>query len=396
MYKIIKNSIKNIVYLFYGLWNLFKFLVLDLKKIKHAEIVCFFPFYQTGGAEKVHLHIIKALANKKVCVIFTLNSATKNFQEQFNANANCIEINPILNKRNLFVNSLLKKSICKTINNSNNCKAVFGSNAAYFYQMLPFISNKIDRIDLFHAFSKADSREMEVVNSVMYIDKRVVINQNTKKDLLEMYTLNKVETKYNTLIQVIENGIVIENNEFIPKNNLTIKIGYVGRWSDEKRPQLFLEIAKQVRSKNSSIEFYIAGIGMKSNIDRINEASVTFLGEITNENELAAFYKQLTFLLITSEYEGFPMVIMESMAQGVIPISTNVGGISEHITNNKNGILINELDENKIVEKFCYSIFQLIENAKLRNDLSYNSVLYAQEHFSIGQFIMNYRKLFSL
>jgi glycosyltransferase involved in cell wall biosynthesis len=395
MYKIIKNSIKNIVYLFYGLWNLFKFLVLDLKKIKHAEIVCFFPFYQTGGAEKVHLHIIKALANKKVCVIFTLNSATKNFQEQFNANANCIEINPILNKRNLFVNRLLKKSICKTINNSNNCKAIFGSNAAYFYQMLPFISNKIDRIDLFHAFSKSDSREMEVVNSVMYIDKRVVINQNTKKDLLEMYTLNKVETKYNTLIQVIENGIVIENNEFIPKNNLTIKIGYVGRWSDEKRPRLFLEIAKQVRSKNSSIEFYIAGIGMKSNIDRINEASVTFLGEITNENELAAFYKQLTFLLITSEYEGFPMVIMESMAQGVIPISTNVGGISEHITNNKNGILINELDENKIVEEFCNSIFQLIENQKYRNDLSYNSFLYAQEQFSIEKFNESYQKLLS-
>lgn len=395
MYKIIKNSIKNIVYLFYGLWNLFKFLVLDLNKIKHAEIVCFFPFYQTGGAEKVHLHIIKALTEKKVCVIFTLNSASRNFQEQFNVNANCIEINPILNKRNLFVNSLLKKSICKTINNSNNCKAVFGSNAAYFYQMLPFISNKIERIDLFHAFSNADSREMEVVKSVMYIDKRVVINQNTKKDLLEMYTLNKVEAKYNTLIQVIENGIVIENNEFIPKNNLTIKIGYVGRWSDEKRPQLFLEIAKQVRSKNSSIEFYIAGIGMKSNIDRINEASVTFLGEITNENELAAFYKQLTFLLITSEYEGFPMVIMESMAQGVIPISTNVGGISEHITNNKNGILINELDENKIVEEFCYSIFQIIENTKYRNDLSYNSFLYAQEHFGIEKFNESYQKILS-
>lgn len=395
MYKIIKNSIKNIVYLFYGLWNLFKFLVLDLNKIKHAEIVCFFPFYQTGGAEKVHLHIIKALADKKVCVIFTLNSATRNFQEQFNVNANCIEINPILNKRNLFVNSLLKKSIFKTINNSNNCKAVFGSNAAYFYQILPFISNKIDRIDLFHAFSNADSREMEVVKSVMCIDKRVVINQNTKKDLLEMYTLNKVETKYNTLIQVIENGIVIENNEFIPKNNLTIKIGYIGRWSDEKRPQLFLEIAKQVRSKNSSIEFYIAGIGMKSNIDRIKEASVTFLGEITNENELAAFYKQLTFLLITSEYEGFPMVIMESMAQGVIPISTNVGGISEHITNNKNGILINELDENKIVEEFCYSIFQIIENTKYRNDLSYNSFLYAQEHFGIEKFNESYQKILS-
>ena len=106
-----------------GCYFLLLFFYFDKKKIKNAEIVFFFPFYQTGGAEKVHLNIIKALTDKKVCVIFTLNSATKNFREQFNANASCIEINPILNKRNLFVNSLLKKSICKTINNSSNCKA---------------------------------------------------------------------------------------------------------------------------------------------------------------------------------------------------------------------------------------------------------------------------------
>jgi hypothetical protein len=48
-----------------------------------------------------------------------------------------------------------------------------------------------------------------------------------------------------------------------------------GRWSDEKKTSIILEIAKQVCLKNSSTEFYIVGIGMKS-VDRINEASVTF------------------------------------------------------------------------------------------------------------------------
>ena len=395
MYKKIKKSLKNVIYFFYGLWTLFLLLIFDLEKIKQSEIVCFFPYYHTGGAEKVHLNIVKALSPKKVCVIFTLNSATKNFQDQFNANANCIEINPILNKKNLFVNSLLKKSIYKTINTSNNCKTVLGSNATYFYKILPFISNQITRIDLFHAFGKPDGRELEVVDSVKYIDKRIVINQNTKKDLLEIYAHNNVATKHNEVVQIIENGIAIENNEFSSKDSSAIKIGFVGRWSDEKRPEIFLEIAKQVRLKNSSIEFYMVGIGMKSNIDSINEAGVFFLGEITNVKELAAFYEPLSFLLITSEYEGFPMVIMESMAQGVISISTNVGGISEHITNNENGILINELEDNRIVEEFCNSIFQLIENKKLRNDLSYNSFLYAQTHFSIENFNTNYRKLFS-
>lgn len=391
-----KSKIKSIVYFFYGLWNFCKFLVFDLKKIKEAEIVCFFPFYQTGGAEKVHLNIIKALAHKNVCVIFTLNSATKNFQEQFKASAQCIEINPIINKRNSFVSRFLKKSIYKTINTSNNCKVVFGSNATYFYQIIPFISDKITRIDLFHAFSKPDSRELEVVYSVKYIDKRVVINENTKRDLLEIYKANNVEIHYHKDVQIIQNGIAITNQIFVPKDYTTIRIGYVGRWAEEKRPELFLEIAKQIRKLPADIEFYMIGIGMKSNINCINNAGVTFLGEITNETELNNFYKQLSFLLVTSIYEGFPMVIMESMAQGVIPLSTNVGGIKEHIKTTVNGILIDGNSDEAIVKAFCNSIERIISDKPKMQELSRNAFLYALHNFALEQFNTNYKKLFDI
>ena len=66
-----------------GLYNFFNFLVFDLVKLKKAKTVCFFPFYHTGGAEKVHLNIVKALAPQNVCVVFTLNSATENFKTEF-------------------------------------------------------------------------------------------------------------------------------------------------------------------------------------------------------------------------------------------------------------------------------------------------------------------------
>jgi glycosyltransferase involved in cell wall biosynthesis len=395
MYKIIKDIIKSVIYFFYGLWNLFNFLIFDLKKISQADIVCFFPYYHTGGAEKVHLNIVKALAPKKVCVIFTLNSATKNFQEQFKANAQCIEINPILNKRNLFVNSLLKKSICKTINKSNNCKTVFGCNSVYFYQILPFITDKIARIDLFHNFFENDNRENDIINSVSLITHRIVINDAAKQDVLKYYYKNQVDYNYYNNIKIIKNGIDLDNNAYYQKQESVFKIGFIGRWCFEKRPLLFLEIAKKVKSKYPLISFVMAGTGMRSNLDIILEAGVEYLGEITDKFILNQLYKELNLVLLPSIYEGFPMVIMESMAQGVIPISTNVGGISEHIKNNKNGILIHELDENKIVEEFCNSIFQLIENQKHRHDLSYNSFLYAQEHFSIEKFNVSYKKILS-
>lgn len=395
MYKIIKSLIKSIIYFFYSLWCFFKFLIFDLKKIKQAEIVCFFPYYHTGGAEKVNLNIVKALAPKKVCVIFTLYSATKNFQEQFNANAQCIEINPIHNKRNTFVNILLKKSIYKTINSSNNCKVIFGCNANYFYQILPFITDKVARIDLFHNFFENDSREKDVINSASLITHRIVVNNAAKQDLLKIYNKNQVDSCFFNNIMIIEYGIELNDDVYYQKDDTVFKIGYIGRWCFEKRPLLFLEMAKKVKSKYPMVSFVMAGTGMRSNLDLILDAGVEFLGEITDKNILNQLYKELNIVLLPSIYEGFPLVIMEAMSHGVITISTKLDGISEHITNNENGILINEFEDNRIVEKFCNSIFQLIENAKFRNDLSYKSFLYAQEHFSIEQFNTNYRKLFS-
>lgn len=390
-----KTKLKNIVYFFYGFWNLFRFLVFDLKKIRDAEVVCFFPYYHTGGAERVHLNIVKALADKNVCVIFTLNSATKNFQEQFQANAQCIEINPILNKKNKLINSLLKRSIVKAINTSRNCKSVFSSNSVYFYQLLPLITDRICRIDLYHAFSKEDSRESEVVDSLMYINKRVVISENTKKDLLRIYNKYQVIHFFDR-IYTIQNGVKISNQFELFKDFSNIKIGFVGRWAEEKRPALFLEIAKKINLIYPSIEFLMIGTGMKSNHDAINEAGVVFLGEITNNDELSNFYKELTFLLITSEYEGFPMVIMESMLQGVVPISTDVGGISEHITNYENGVLITNTEGEKIISAFTNAIELLVKDKVKIQGLSQNAFNYSKNNFGINQFNENYKKLFDV
>ena len=182
-----KSKIKNIVFFFYALNDYFKFKYFELNKIKKADCVFFFPFYHTGGAERVHLNIVKSLKNKTSVIIFTNTSATKNFLNQFEHESTCVEINKILNRKNSYVNNLLINKISKTINKSKTIKTIFGCNTSFFYQILPRISKNIIKIDLFHAFSSPDYREQEVVRSAKYIDTRIVINKNTKKDLLQFY-----------------------------------------------------------------------------------------------------------------------------------------------------------------------------------------------------------------
>lgn len=390
----IKKSIKKSLKTIQAFFNFYKFSKNDIKKIEKADIVFVLPCFQTGGAERVHLNIVKSVKEKSICILFTQNSATDNFKKDFSKYAEIIEINTILNKKNDFVNQKLKKRIIKTINLSQSIKSVFSSNTNYFYELLPEIRNKnIKKVDLIHAISGENPTLVNhYINSSDAVNHRLVINKKTYSDIVLIYNNSDLDKKLQDKIEVVENAIAF-NEEAVPSIKDKIKIGFVGRWSKEKRPEIFLEIASKLKQTQNSVDFVMAGIGMKSNIKLIHENSVSFVGEITEDEALKKFYKSLTFILVTSSREGFPMVIIEAMANGVIPICTNVGGISEHIHNYQNGVLIDiSNDEDEIATQFIKEINNLLKNELLISELSSNAYKYSRKHFDIKTFNNKYRK----
>lgn len=388
-----KKIVKSIYNFIKGCYFLTLFYVFDYRKIKNAEIVFFLPYYHTGGAERVHIAILKALQETKCTVIFTHGSATKSLYNQFEKYASIIELNPVLNKKNYWVNRKLQSKIIELINTSVSVKSVFGCNTSYYYQIIPRLKGILIKNDLFHAFEENDEREIDVVSTASIIDNRIVINQKAKQIILKFYEGHQIDFVYNSKIQIIQNGIELDNSIFQEKKKNNFKIAFIGRWSPEKRAYLFLEIAKQIKNRYPEIQFVMAGTGMKSNLDKIVEAGVEFLGEITNYKDLKQLYNELHLILLTSKYEGFPMVMMESMAQGVIPIATDVGGISEHITNNNNGVLIDDSDDGQIVKQFVSVIENLLLNKEKRDILSQNTYNYARSNFQIRKFNDTYKQI---
>lgn len=389
----LKTYIKNVVNTVYAILNYVCFLIRDYPKIKNCECLFFFPYYHTGGAEKVHINILNAISEKKCTVVFTMGSATKSLYNEFRNSAKIVELNSILNKRNKWINEHLQKSIVGAINKKSTVKIVFGCNNSYYYQLISNIKATINKFDLFHAFEENDSRISDVVSSVSSIDKRIVINLKAKNDIIAFYKSHNISDRYIKNIKIIQNGIELSEKIYSNKNDNAVKVGFVGRWSHEKRPELFLEIAKKIQSKVSNIEFVMVGTGMKNNIDLINKAAVNFLGEITNEEKMIDLYKSLHFIAITSTSEGFPMVVMEAMSHGVIPISTNVGGIYEHIAHQKNGLLVNAINEDAIIDQFCEAVLYLTNHLSEKNKMSKAAFDYARENFGIEKFNKAYQEL---
>ncbi len=368
--------------IFYGLKS---------KKLKNSNVIFFFPFYHTGGAEQVHLDIVKSLSNPKNTVLFSGNSSSTKHLSEFKNNANVLEINNFrkINK----LNNYLIKYLARIIN--KNKITVFGCNCHLFYKILPHLDQNIKKIDLIHAFSTPDyGFEQVSISSIELLTNRIVINNKTKKDFIEQYQKLKISDKFVERIIKIENGVKINKYELKKDLPKKLKIGFIGRWSEEKRPELFVKIANNFSKDTQQVDFYMIGSQMERFKSKIISNGVNFIGEILEKKELEKYYQDLDILLITSKREGFPMVIMEAMSFGVVVISTDVGGINEHIASNQNGILINNNNiEQILIEDFIVKIKNLLQKKIELQRMSENSFKYAIQNFDINIFNQKYQEL---
>ena len=106
----------------------------------------------------------------------------------------------------------------------------------------------------------------------------------------------------------------------------------------------------------------------------IENKFVFFKGLKENE-ELAKMMAESAFQVMFSRFENLPVVILESYACGVPVLSTDVGGISEHM-NNDLGLLIKSEDEDSLLEKIKFMLdnYERYDKHKIRD--------YAMDHFS--------------
>lgn len=373
------SRIKNIIF------HTFLFLksignIKGFKGLKNAKVVFIFPFYHTGGAEKVHLEIVKALKDVSTCVLFTEISHDDIYKKEFESYTACLDLSVLLKSR---YKAIITKIILNLINANQSNKVVFGCNSFFFYESLPFL-NKVKRYDLLHAFSYPDSGFDDVsLKYVSLLDKRFVINEKTKLQFCNQYVKNNIPQSFVDRIVIIGNGVEIPLNPISGSTDKFI-VGFLGRGSMEKRPELFIDIAQQAQRQNANIQFKMAGSGLSELESTMRASDIHYNGHLTTPVQIEDFYRSINVILITSYREGFPLVVMESMARGIVPVCTDVGGIHEHIKNGVNGYLIkNHSDLDKLANEFLSVVKVLIEDSHLYNTLSENAYQYAKNNFSL-------------
>lgn len=128
-------------------------------------------------------------------------------------------------------------------------------------------------------------------------------------------------------------------------------VGYVGRLSPEKGPELFVRMAWQLAAKHPRAAFVIIGDGPMR--ERLREDvrvlgigdRVHFAGE---RRDVLALLPSLTVVVVPSRTEGMPLALMEAMAAGLPVVATSVGGIPELIQHLQTGLLVGAGDPGQL------------------------------------------------
>ena len=154
-------------------------------------------------------------------------------------------------------------------------------------------------------------------------------------------------------LAVIENGIRLRSDADLARDRAAARaalglsgaevvIGFVGRLVPQKSPELAVETFGRVRSSHANARFVLVGYGPQAPVvsRALAEHGVardtTWMRDAVGRDVLPA----VDILLVTSEYEGFPYVMLEGLDAGCAIVTTLVGGARDCVVDGSNGTIV--------------------------------------------------------
>ncbi len=369
------------------------------------NILFYIGTLEGGGAERVLIELLKNLNREKYKLFITLNRPEGAFFNRIPDDVKLLDRSQLYrSKTNLFKRYFGLASIIKNekidlamgflpganrsllrshflmdhkvtilLNEQNNPSFISSKEQSLF-------KKKLEKMEMSRYYSKADGM--------------VVSCEGLKDNFLNRLNLSSVK------IHVIYNMIPFDEIQYLSRkpvegvefdNNLRTIVA-VGRLTEQKAYNDMLSVFKSVNERVPS-RLIILGEGpdrskIEAQIQQLDlKGSVLMPGFVDNP---FSFMSKADLYVSTSRWEGFHLTIAEAMACGTVPVATDCDyGPREIISDRENGRLFPVGD----TQALSNAVVDLLENEKLRKEMSDNAVARARD-FDVNQIVKEYEKVF--
>lgn len=224
------------------------------------------------------------------------------------------------------------------------------------------------------------------------MDLMIAITQEVKKQVEKFINGFNRKTKM-IFIGTKESHLITASELKEIKNQYDINaefvLGIVGRVEEQKGQHIVIDAFSQIIKQGVDAQLLIIGettIGeakhevylskLKNNINKNNlNQKVVFTGFCNNVDKII---QTLDVLILATKKETFGMVLVEAMHAGVAVVASNLGGPTEIIDNNKNGLLFKSFDSDDLALK----LKKITNDTKFRLTLAQNGKKKAQKVFA--------------
>ena len=177
--------------------------------------------------------------------------------------------------------------------------------------------------------------------------------------------------------------------ELLLDNDL-VYCAFIGRVTQIKRPDRFLDVVAEVKARGIDLHFIVAGEGdlLRYCKDRVRTENlpVTFLGW---REDIEVVLAAADLVLLTSDNEGTPLSLIEAGMVGIPVVATNVGSISEIVIDGETGLLTD-----LSVSALADAVEALVADAALRKAMGAAGRARAEQYFSLDRMLKDHSDLY--
>jgi glycosyltransferase involved in cell wall biosynthesis len=181
-----------------------------------------------------------------------------------------------------------------------------------------------------------------------------------------------------------------DSQQFFGLNNERLQCAFIGRVTQIKRPDRFLDVVSEIKKRNICLDFFIAGDGELLDVCReriiTEELPVKVLGWQSNiERVLSA----ADIVVLTSDNEGTPLSLIQAGMAGLPVVSTNVGSVPEVVLDNVTGF-VTSLG----VQEIADALEKLVSVKALRAQLGIEAQEFTLANFAVRRLVQDHEVLY--
>jgi len=292
--------------------------------------------------------------------------------------------------------SLIKeiRSFKPHVIHTHTAKAGFLGRIASVVSLQPSIRVHTFHGHLLNGYFGAFKRRLVIIAEevlAMFTHELLAVGDKVRQDLLEVGIGNL--KKFGLMPPGLEIGQLPnkeDSQESYGLSTNTLQCAFIGRVTQIKRPDRFLDVVTELKRRGVNIEFFIAGDGELLDSCREIIASENLPVKVLGwQSDIEKVLASADIVVLTSDNEGTPLSLIQAGMAGLPVVTTRVGSVPEVVLDGTTGIITG-----LAVQEIADALEKLANSSELRGSMGAAAKEFTLANFGVKRLVNDHEELY--